>query len=97
MILHCKNAEMTILLSFLHFYSVKSYNFIIIVISAFLQCKIIQFLLFFFLRSKYVSDYIFFSIFFSPYSDLNILKKKSINQVLKKRRPKGKEYDVGTH
>ena len=25
MILHCKNAEMTIL-SFLHFYSVKSYN-----------------------------------------------------------------------
>ena len=27
MILHCKNAEMTILLSFLHFYSVKSYNF----------------------------------------------------------------------
>ena len=26
-ILHCKNAEMTILLSFLHFYSVKSYNF----------------------------------------------------------------------
>ena len=26
MILHCKNAEMTIL-SFLHFYSVKSYNF----------------------------------------------------------------------
>ena len=42
-ILHCKNAEMTIKLSFLHFYSVKS-----IVISAFLQCKIIQFLLFFF-------------------------------------------------
>ena len=39
MILHCKNAEMTI-----------------IVISAFLQCKIIQFLLNFFLRSKYVSD-----------------------------------------
>ena len=33
MILHCKNAEMTI-----------------IVISAFLQCKIIQFLLFFFLN-----------------------------------------------
>ena len=29
MILHCKNAEMTILLSFLHFYSVKSYNFVI--------------------------------------------------------------------
>ena len=28
MILHCKNAEMTIIiLSFLHFYSVKSYNF----------------------------------------------------------------------
>ena len=27
MILHCKNAEMTILLSFLHFYNVKSYNF----------------------------------------------------------------------
>ena len=27
MILHCKNAEMTIVLSFLHFYSVKSYNF----------------------------------------------------------------------
>ena len=27
MILHCKYAEMTILLSFLHFYSVKSYNF----------------------------------------------------------------------
>ena len=27
MILHCKNAEMTIKLSFLHFYSVKSYNF----------------------------------------------------------------------
>ena len=26
MILHCKNAEMTIILSFLHFYSVKSYN-----------------------------------------------------------------------
>ena len=26
MSLHCKNAEMTIL-SFLHFYSVKSYNF----------------------------------------------------------------------
>ena len=26
-ILHCKNAEMTIILSFLHFYSVKSYNF----------------------------------------------------------------------
>ena len=26
MILHCKNAEMTILLSFLYFYSVKSYN-----------------------------------------------------------------------
>ena len=30
MILHCKNAEMTILLSFLHFYSVKSYNFFFI-------------------------------------------------------------------
>ena len=28
MILHCKNAEMTIILSFLHFYSVKSYNFL---------------------------------------------------------------------
>ena len=27
MILHCKNAEMTIILSFLHFYSIKSYNF----------------------------------------------------------------------
>ena len=27
MILDCKNAEMTILLSFLQFYSVKSYNF----------------------------------------------------------------------
>ena len=27
MIIHCKNAEMTIKLSFLHFYSVKSYNF----------------------------------------------------------------------
>ena len=27
MILHCKNAEMTIILSFLHFYRVKSYNF----------------------------------------------------------------------
>ena len=27
MILHCENAEMTIILSFLHFYSVKSYNF----------------------------------------------------------------------
>ena len=27
MILHCKIAEMTIILSFLHFYSVKSYNF----------------------------------------------------------------------
>ena len=27
MILHCKNAEMTIILSFLHVYSVKSYNF----------------------------------------------------------------------
>ena len=27
MILHCKNAEMTIILSFLHFYSVKSNNF----------------------------------------------------------------------
>ena len=27
MILNCKNAEMTIILSFLHFYSVKSYNF----------------------------------------------------------------------
>ena len=26
-ILHCKNAEMTIIFSFLHFYSVKSYNF----------------------------------------------------------------------
>ena len=26
MILHCKNAEMTMLLSFLHFYSVKSYT-----------------------------------------------------------------------
>ena len=39
MILHCKNAEMTIILSFLHFY--------IIVISAFLQCKIIQFCQFF--------------------------------------------------
>ena len=47
MILHCKNAEMT--MSFLHFYSVKSYNFCYdSVISAFLQCKIIQFLLFFF-------------------------------------------------
>ena len=34
-----KNAEITILLSFLHFYSVNQ-----------------QFLLFFFLRSKYVSD-----------------------------------------
>ena len=40
MILQCKNAEMTILLSFLHFYSVKSYNF----------CCC------FFLGSKYVSD-----------------------------------------
>ena len=29
MILHCKNAEMTIILSFLHFYSVKSYNIVI--------------------------------------------------------------------
>ena len=29
MILHCKNAEMTIILSFLHFYSVKSYNFLL--------------------------------------------------------------------
>ena len=27
MILHCKNAEMTIILPFLHFYSVKSYKF----------------------------------------------------------------------
>ena len=27
MILHCKNAEMTTVLSFLHFYSLKSYNF----------------------------------------------------------------------
>ena len=27
MILLCKNAEMTMILSFLHFYSVKSYNF----------------------------------------------------------------------
>ena len=31
MILHCKNAEMTILLSFLHFYSVKSYNFFFLI------------------------------------------------------------------
>ena len=31
MILHCKNAEMTIILSFLHFYSVKSYNFCLFV------------------------------------------------------------------
>ena len=56
MILHCKNAEMTIILSFLHFYSVKSYN---IVISAFLQCKIIQFLLIFFLIFNY---YFFFNL-----------------------------------
>ena len=65
MILHFKNAEMTILLSFLHFYSVKSYKF----------CC------YFFLRSKYVSDQIkknYFSNFyfyFFPSSDLNILKK----------------------
>ena len=32
MILHCKNAEMTIILSFLHFYNVKSYNFVIFVL-----------------------------------------------------------------
>ena len=80
MILHCKNAEMTI-----------------IVISAFLQCKIIQFLLFFFSpiqicfrlnKKKFFSNFCFY---FFPSSDLNILKKKSVNQVLKKIRPKGKK------
>ena len=57
MILHCKNAEMTILLSFLHFYRVKSYNF----------CY------FFFSERKYVSDLIkkiflgiLFLFFFPP-------------------------------
>ena len=71
MILHCKD---------------------IIVISAFLQCKIIQFLLFFspiqicFRLNKKNFLVIFIFIFFSS-SDLNILKKKSENQVLKKIRP----------
>ena len=67
------------ILPFLHFSSVKSYNF----------CY------FLFLQSKYVSDKIkkkFLVIFyfhFFPSSDLNILKKKkSVNQVLKKIRPK---------
>ena len=45
MILHCKNAEMTIL------------N---IVISSFLQCKIIQFLLFFFILIFFLNLAIFY-------------------------------------
>ena len=78
MILHCKNAEMTILMSFLHFYSVK----------------IIQFLLFFFspiqicFRLNKKNFFNNFYFYFFPSSDLNILKKKSLNQVLKKIRPR---------
>ena len=90
MILHCKNAEMTILLSFLHFYGVKSYNFI--VISTFLRCKIIQFLLFFFLL-------FFFSIWQFSTSEKNkkgqfffslnakIWVGGSVNQEIKKKSP----------
>ena len=78
MILHCKNAEITILLSFLHFYSVKSYIFCC--------CFFSDPNVFEINKKKFFSNFIF--IFF-PSSDLNILKKKSVNQVLKKIRPKG--------
>ena len=70
MILQCKNAEMTILLSFLHFYSVKSYNFCLFVFSP------IQ--IFFRLNKKiFFNNFIF--IFFSLRS--YFFEKKSVNQV----------------
>ena len=71
MILHCKNAEMTISLSFLHFYSVKSYNFCYFFSP--IQCFRLN-------KKNFFSNFYFF-----PSSDLNILKKKSVNQVLKKK------------
>ena len=77
MILQCKNAEMTILLSFLHFYSVKSYNFCYFF-------SLIQ-ICFRLNEKKFFSN---FYCYFFPSSDINILKKKSVNQVLKKIRPK---------
>ena len=82
MILHCKNPEMTILLSFLHFYSVKSYNFCY----SFSPIQIC-----FRLNKKKIL--VIFIFYFFPSSDLNILKKKSVNQVLKKIRPKGSNED----
>ena len=64
MILHCKNAEMTILLSFLHFYRVKSYNFCYFF-------SLIQ-ICFRLNKKKFFSNLYFY---FFPSSDLNILKK----------------------
>ena len=76
MILHCKNAEMTILLSFLHFYSVKSYNFCYF-FSPIQICFRLN-------KKNFFSNFYFY---FFPSDDLNILRKKSVNQVLKKIRP----------
>ena len=65
MILHCKNAEMTILLSFLHFYSEKSYNFCFVLFSPVQIC--------FRLNKKFFFSNSYFHFF--PSSDLDILKK----------------------
>ena len=83
MILHYKNAEMTILLSFLHFYSVKSYNF-----RYFFSPIQICFRL-----NKKIFLVIFIFIFF-PSSDLNILEKISVHQVLKKIKPKKQQSSM---
>ena len=75
MILHCKNAEMTILLSFLHFYSVKSYNFCYF-FSPIQICFRLN-------KKKFFSNFYFF-----PSCDLNILRKKIHTPSIKKIRPK---------
>ena len=64
MILHCKNAEMTILLSFLHLYRVKSYNFCYF-FSSIQICFRLN-------KKKFFSNFYFY---FFPSSDHNILKK----------------------
>ena len=76
MILHCKNAEMTILLSFLHFYSVKSYNFCYF-FSPIQIC----------FRSNNKKNNNNFYFYFFPSSALNILKKKICKSSIKKIRP----------
>ena len=79
--LNCKNAEMTILLSFLHFYSVKSYNFF----SFFILFFFLNLAVFYIGEKKRSQKYIYF-----------FLKCKNLGRRIRKPRNKKKMPNKST-